>query len=84
MDWHAHEYDIHGGCSLGCRGCTIERLTAELAETKAKAELLQDALSAIVFYRDRVGPLGFQLEKFDWLLHRARLAIHDHPRPGSQ
>ena len=38
-------------------------------------ESAQDVLKEIVDYRERVGPLGFQLEKLDGLIHRARIVL---------
>jgi hypothetical protein len=34
-----HEFDIHGGCSPYCQGCTIERLQAEVAQRDADMRL---------------------------------------------
>ena len=36
---------------------------------------LVEALEKIIAYRDRVGPLHFQLEKMDDLLHQGRKAL---------
>jgi hypothetical protein len=53
MDWHAHEYDIHGGCTIGCRGCEIARLRTVCSELYqvlgtlgAPAHVLDQALAA--------------------------------------
>jgi hypothetical protein len=57
--------------SLGVLRCLVaEKEQAEQARDAALA-----ALTAIVNYRDRVGPLGFQVEKFDGLLHQARVVL---------
>lgn len=51
----------------------------ELADAKAAAEArvqqLREALEGIVTYRDRVGSLGFQLEKADHYIDIARAAL---------
>jgi hypothetical protein len=56
----------------------IERIGCELALMRAaNAELqpLASAMCEVIEYRRRVGPLGFQLEKFDDYLRRAGVAI---------
>ena len=43
----------------------------------ARGRAAEDLLRDMVAYRDRVGPLGFQLEKFDDYLREARALIAD-------
>lgn len=78
------EHDLDCGsnsCKFGGRGKGGMRTNGRcqcvqhLIDRVNSHTALVEALEAIIEYRDRVGPLGFQLEKLDDRIFKARQAI---------
>lgn len=61
----------------------VERVAAAIAAAYSQGREehndLVDLADAFVNYRDRVGPLGFQLEKADFWFDRLRAALASRP-----
>lgn len=50
----------------------LDQCCANIAKLRAKLTTLTEAVGKLIAYRDRVGPLGFQLEKLDDFIHILR------------